>query len=184
MLYLLLGAIVGIILALTGAGGGILAVPLLVFGAQMRVAQAVPIGLLAVGLAAASGAAAGLRSGTVRYKAALLISATGVLFSPVGLWLAHRVPNRPLSALFAGVLFYVAYRVFQKRGRESRSCRSIAWCAAVSVRHTGRTIDLDRALRPCTDLGRRNRRIYVRSVGGRRGFRHGACVATHHRSER
>jgi uncharacterized protein len=44
-----LGLIVGVILALTGAGGGILAVPLLVFGAGLRVAEAGPIGLLAVG---------------------------------------------------------------------------------------------------------------------------------------
>ena len=34
-----LGLIVGIILALTGAGGGILAVPLLVFGVGLRVAS-------------------------------------------------------------------------------------------------------------------------------------------------
>ena len=49
---LALGLVVGVILALTGAGGGILAVPLLVFGIHMGVAQAGPIGLLAVGMAA------------------------------------------------------------------------------------------------------------------------------------
>ena len=36
-------------MGLIGAGGGILAVPLLVFGLQLTVAQAAPIGLLAVG---------------------------------------------------------------------------------------------------------------------------------------
>ena len=41
-----LGLIVGLILALTGAGGGILAVPLLIFGVGLRVAEAGPIGLL------------------------------------------------------------------------------------------------------------------------------------------
>jgi hypothetical protein len=70
-IILLLGFTVGIILALTGAGGGILAVPLLVFGAGLSMAQAGPIGLLAVGLAAALGAVMGLKSGTVRYKAAM-----------------------------------------------------------------------------------------------------------------
>jgi uncharacterized membrane protein YfcA len=110
----LLGFTVGIILALTGAGGGILAVPLLVFGAGLSMAEAGPIGLLAVGLAALLGAIMGLKSGTVRYKAALLISATGILCSPLGLWLAQRTPNRPLIIVFAFVLLFVAWRVFQK----------------------------------------------------------------------
>ncbi len=42
IVYGLLGAVVGVVLALTGAGGGILAVPLLVFGAHLGMAQAVP----------------------------------------------------------------------------------------------------------------------------------------------
>lgn len=111
---LLLGLVVGIILALTGAGGGILAVPLLVFGAGLSMAEAGPIGLMAVGLAATLGAIMGLRSGIVRYKAALLVAGAGVLCSPLGLWLAQRTPNRPLTIVFAFVLLYVAFRVFQK----------------------------------------------------------------------
>lgn len=111
---LLLGFTVGIILALTGAGGGILAVPLLVFGVGLNMAEAGPIGLLAVGLAATLGALMGLKNGTVRYKAALLIAGAGIVCSPIGLWLAQRTPNRPLTILFALVLMYVAFRAFQK----------------------------------------------------------------------
>ncbi len=110
----LLGFTVGIILALTGAGGGILAVPLLVFGAGLSMAQAGPIGLLAVALAAALGAIMGLKSGTVRYKAAMLIASAGILCSPLGLWLAQRTPNRPLTIVFALVLLFVAWRVYQR----------------------------------------------------------------------
>lgn len=110
---LALGLVVGVILALTGAGGGILAVPLLVFGIRMGVAQAGPIGLLAVGMAAALGAVLGLREGIVRYRAAMLIAAAGMLLSPLGLWLAHRLDNRWLSVLFALVLLLVAFRTFR-----------------------------------------------------------------------
>lgn len=85
MIALTLGLVVGVILALTGAAGGILAVPLLVFGLQMSVAQAGPIGLLAVGTAAVLGAILGLREGIVRYRAALPIAGTGMLLSPLGL---------------------------------------------------------------------------------------------------
>lgn len=109
-----LGLLVGIILALTGAGGGILAVPLLVFGAGMGVAQAGPVGLLAVGIAAALGALLGLKSGIVRYRAVLLIASTGMLLSPLGLWMAHHIDNRWLSLLFALVLLFVAYKAFYR----------------------------------------------------------------------
>ncbi|MDR3481448.1 MAG: sulfite exporter TauE/SafE family protein [Burkholderiaceae bacterium] len=114
---LCLGFAIGIILALTGAGGGILAVPLLVFGAHQSVAQAGPISLLAVGMAAALGAILGLRAGIVRYRAALLISAVGMLASPVGLWLAYRVDNRWMTILFSITLLFVAFRTFRQAGK-------------------------------------------------------------------
>ena len=117
LIVLGLGLVVGVILALTGAGGGILAVPLLVFGIQMGVAQAGPIGLLAVGMAAALGAVLGLREGIVRYRAAMLIAASGMLLSPLGLWLAHRLDNRWLSVLFAMILLLVAFRTFRQATR-------------------------------------------------------------------
>lgn len=109
----LLGAIVGIILALTGAGGAILAVPLLLFGLHLGVAEAAPVGLLAVGVSAALGAILGLRARLVRYRAAMLMAAMGTVFSPAGLWLAHHLPNGPLALIFAGVLAYVALRMFK-----------------------------------------------------------------------
>ncbi|HEU4852200.1 MAG TPA: sulfite exporter TauE/SafE family protein [Telluria sp.] len=112
-----LGLVVGVILALTGAGGGILAVPLLVFGIGMSVAEAGPIGLLAVGIAAALGALLGLREGIVRYRAALLIAAAGMLLAPLGLWLAQRIDNRWLGILFAMVLLLVAVRTFRQATR-------------------------------------------------------------------
>jgi hypothetical protein len=115
MLAFGLGAVIGVILALTGAGGGILAVPMLVFGLQMGVADAGPIGLLAVGIAAASGAALGLREGIVRYRAAALIAVSGMLASPLGLWLAQRMDNRWLTILFSVVLLVVAWRSFRSR---------------------------------------------------------------------
>lgn len=120
----LLGLTVGVILALTGAGGGILAVPLLVFGAGLSMADAGPVGLLAVGLAAALGAVMGLKSGTVRYKATMLIASAGIICSPLGLWLSQHSPNRPLTIAFSFVLLYVAVRVFQRAIHDGATCSS------------------------------------------------------------
>ena len=73
LIPLSLGLAVGMILSLIGAGGGIFAVPLLVSGSYISVAQSGPIRLMAVGMAAALGAILGLRAGVVRYRAALLV---------------------------------------------------------------------------------------------------------------
>lgn len=137
-----LGLVVGVILALTGAGGGILAVPLLVFGIGMSVAEAGPIGLLAVGMAAALGAVLGLRQGMVRYRAALLIAGVGMLLSPLGLWLAHRIDNRWLGVLFALVLLLVALRAFRQAtaGTDAQAARAAVRHPCVRDKATGRFI--------------------------------------------
>ena len=113
-LAIALGAIVGAMLALTGAGGGVLAIPLLVFGLHLPVQQAAPVGLVAVGLAAALGAALGLRQRMVRYRAAGLIGVAGMLVAPLGVFMAQRLPNRPLLAAFALVLIYTAWRMLKR----------------------------------------------------------------------
>lgn len=110
----LLGLLVGAVLGLTGAGGGILAVPALVFGLGLDMHRAVPIALVAVGMGAALGAFYGLRRGTVRYKAALLMAAAGGVGSPLGVALAHRLPADGLSTLFAGIMVWVGYRTFRQ----------------------------------------------------------------------
>ena len=144
MLALALGAVVGLLLAFTGAGGGILAVPLLVFGLHLRVAESAPIGLIAVGLAAALGAGLGLREGIVRYRAAALIGGVGMLVAPAGVAAAQRIPNAPLTVAFALVLALVAWRMFRKSGRAEAP------------------VDAVRAALPCVIDARSGRLVWTR----------------------
>jgi uncharacterized membrane protein YfcA len=109
-----LGLFVGLILGLTGAGGAILAVPLLIFALNWDVARSAPVALVAVAASAALGAVLGLRQGCVRYRAAMVMAVTGALVTPVGLYLAHRAPSAPLALLFSAVLMYVAWRMFRQ----------------------------------------------------------------------
>lgn len=109
-----LGTIIGLVMALTGAGGGVLAIPLLVFGLHLPVQQAAPVGLVAVGMAAAMGAIFGLRQRIVRYRAAALMGGAGMLMAPLGVFLAQQLPNRPLLAAFALVLTYTAWRMLRR----------------------------------------------------------------------
>jgi len=114
LLALSLGALVGLILATTGAGGGILAVPALTLGLGWSMVQASPVALLTVASAAGVGMIGGLLKGYVRVRAALLISATGIVAAPFGQRLAHILPESWLIGLFAGVMLIVAVRMFLK----------------------------------------------------------------------
>lgn len=111
LLPAVLGVLVGSALALTGAGGGILAMPLLILGLHLTVVQAAPIALLAVGLSAALGAFIAFRERRLRYRAAGLIGVVGVVIAPLGTWTAHQIPVAPLTLIFAAVLSYVALRM-------------------------------------------------------------------------
>jgi len=108
LISILLGAIIGVILALTGAGGTIIAVPLLVTGLNLAIAEAAPIALFAVCLSSGFAALVAHRRKQVRYRAAGFIALTGILTAPAGIWLAQHLPNAPLTVLFALILLSVA----------------------------------------------------------------------------
>lgn len=111
LLGAMFGTLIGIILGLTGAGGGILAIPALVIGLGWTMTQSTPVALLAVSAAAAVGAVDGLRKGLVRYRAAVLMALLGAAFSPLGVYVAHSLPNAVLISLFSGVMVIVAIRM-------------------------------------------------------------------------
>jgi uncharacterized membrane protein YfcA len=125
-----LGSLIGAILAFTGAGGGILAVPALIFGMHLPMLQAAPTALLAVGTSAAVGAVLGLHEGVVRYRAAMLIGALGMVTAPLGVVLAHWLPNRPLLAGFAVLMIVLGVRAL----RGATGAASGALATAVTAR--------------------------------------------------
>lgn len=113
-LELLLGAIIGLIMAVTGAGGGVIGVPLLVLAGGLTMQEAIPISMMAVTFAAMLGSGIGFSKGLVRYRAAILIAALGGVLSPLGLWVAHQINSQWLQMLFAILLILVAISGFRK----------------------------------------------------------------------
>lgn len=130
ILILGLGLFVGLVMGLTGAGGGIIALPLLVFFLNTSIVDATPIALVAVACSASLGAIIGLHHHTVRYKAAILMAIAGSLASPIGVLLAHKIDNHYLLAMFAFTLVFVAYNTIQSQNSETgTSLRSALPCA-------------------------------------------------------
>ncbi|ETK18191.1 hypothetical protein H097_12838 [Pseudomonas sp. FH4] len=113
------GVMMGLVMGLTGAGGGILGVPALVLGLGLSMTEAAPVSLFAVGAAAAVGAIDGLRHGLVRYRAALLIALLGALFSPLGVFFAHQLPDKILMGLFSALMVLVAWRMLRREKVEA-----------------------------------------------------------------
>ncbi|MBX3617398.1 MAG: sulfite exporter TauE/SafE family protein [Nitrosomonas sp.] len=135
LVSIVLGALTGLVLALTGAGGTIIAVPLLIFGLHFTVAQAAPVALLAVSLSAGIGALIAHRQRLVRYRAAGFIAVTGIITAPLGIWGAQHLPNTPLTMLFAAVLFFVAIRMLLRGEAPNQPPHTSAEqpCESVSV---------------------------------------------------
>ncbi|MDS0796067.1 sulfite exporter TauE/SafE family protein [Burkholderia pseudomultivorans] len=127
---LILGSLVGAVLGMTGAGGGILAVPALVAGMGWSMQQATPVALIAVAGSAAIGTAEAWRRRLVRYRAALVMTAAGMPMTSLGVRLAHRLPQRLLMLMFALVMLVVAIRLLRQAARGAIVSTESRWCVA------------------------------------------------------
>jgi uncharacterized membrane protein YfcA len=116
-LAILFGCIVGFALGLTGGGGGIFAVPLLVYGLSVAPREAVGISLASVGGTALSGAIPRLIRGEVELRTGLLFAVAGMLGAPVGSYLSTLIPENVLLVLFACLMFVVAQRMWAKASK-------------------------------------------------------------------
>ncbi|BAL26663.1 sulfite exporter TauE/SafE family protein [Azoarcus sp. KH32C] len=109
---LVIGLVVGLVLGLTGAGGSIFAVPLLMAGLGWSITEAATVSLLAVAISAAVGTAMAWKHSYVRYRAATLMAVVGMLVAPIGIRAADGMPPANLALIFSLVLVVVAIRMF------------------------------------------------------------------------
>ncbi len=114
LLTLLFGALVGFSLGLTGGGGAIFAVPLLVYGLGVPAREAVGVSLLTVGSTSFVGFIQRAWRGLVEFPTGLLFAVAGMVGAPVGSWLADRIPEAVLLGLFAVLMLVIAFRMWQK----------------------------------------------------------------------
>ena len=111
------GLIVGFALGLTGGGGSVFAVPLLVYGLGVPAHEAVVISLAAVGATALGGGLARLRNGEAELRTALIFGLSGIVGAPLGAWLSPRFPETALLAGFALLMLAVATRMWRQANR-------------------------------------------------------------------
>ncbi len=115
MLELSIGLALGLVVALLGAGGGILAVPLLMGGFGLSLQEATGAGLAVVFAAALTSALGHARARRVDWRTLLSIGPTSMLGAVLGAKLHPYVPPRATEALFALVLVAATASLFRPR---------------------------------------------------------------------
>ncbi len=114
-----LGAFVGFSLGLTGGGGAIFAVPILIYGLGISAREAVGISLLTVGSTALVGFVQRALRGLVEFPTGLLFAVAGMLGAPIGARLADYIPEPFILTIFAGLMVLLAVRMWIKANEKS-----------------------------------------------------------------
>lgn len=110
------GSLVGLLLSLTGGGGSILAVPLMLYLVGVPGAHvAIGTSALAVAANAATSLALHARMGTVKWRCAGVFAVTGMVGAFGGSSLSKIVDGPKLLALFAVLMLIVAAVMFKRR---------------------------------------------------------------------
>jgi uncharacterized membrane protein YfcA len=105
---LLYGGIVGSSLGLTGGGGSILAVPLLIYGLGFEFRQAVALSLGIVGATSLYGAVLHRKQKLVRWKHGVVLGIGGILGVPCGIALGAKISAQLSLIFFAVLMLYIA----------------------------------------------------------------------------
>lgn len=115
-LALAAGAVIGLVLGLVGAGGSILAVPLLVYLVGVPDAHAaIGTAAVAVSLSALLGLAGHARAGTVKWNCALVFAASGSLGALIGAQLGKATDPGLLLALFGLLMLVVGLSMLRPK---------------------------------------------------------------------
>ncbi len=110
---LLYGSFVGLSLGLTGGGGALFAIPLLVYGLGFDFRRAVAISLSVIGLTALYGAILQARKGFVLWRAGALLGIGGIITAPLGTLLGALLPERVSLLMFTALMTLIGVHMFR-----------------------------------------------------------------------
>lgn len=121
----LIGAlVVGVSLGLLGAGGSVLAVPVLVYVAGQSMAVAIPTALVVVAVSSIGALIPRLRGGQVRWSVAAVFAVSGVPAALAGALLGRGLPDALLLPAFAVIMVVVAIRMLRGPKAGGGACRT------------------------------------------------------------
>ncbi len=113
LITLLSGGVIGLALGLTGGGGSIFAVPLLIYVLGTDVRSAVGVSLAAVGTTSAFGVLTNLRKREVNFRVGLMFALSGMAGAPVGTWIGGKLPDALILGVFASMMLLVGLKMWR-----------------------------------------------------------------------
>lgn len=119
MLFII-GMVTGFVLGLTGSGGSIFAVPLLLLLTPLPINDAIGLALLAVALSALFGTLLNWRSSSVLWIPALILGGSGVIFAPLGKLAGSHLSELALQSGFTVLAITIALRMWRQAQLEPR----------------------------------------------------------------
>jgi uncharacterized protein len=112
LLLLAIGILIGAVLGLTGAGGSVLAVPLLLIFLKLDPASATGLALGVVAASSCYGAVQRIRQREILWIPAALFGISGAIFAPPGRLLASQLSPEWLLGSFSVLSVVIAGRMF------------------------------------------------------------------------
>ncbi|MEV0700346.1 sulfite exporter TauE/SafE family protein [Saccharopolyspora sp. NPDC050389] len=123
LLAAVFGVVIGLSVGLLGAGGSILAVPALVYGAGQPVSTAIPTALAVVAASSIGGLSSRARLRAAQWPVALVFGAAGLPGTFGGTALGRMLPQQWLLLGFAVLMVVVAVRMFTGNDERTGACR-------------------------------------------------------------
>ena len=125
MWTMLYGSMIGIALGLTGGGGSIFAVPILLYAVGMPLRDAVTVSLAVVGLTALYGTI--IQRKLVQWMPGMILGAGGIAGAPLGAYLGARLPEFWTLLLFAALMMVIGAGMWRDQ-RSPEACDSRFTC--------------------------------------------------------
>ena len=124
-MVLLIGIVIGLVLGLTGAGGSVFAVPLLILVLSLPVNDAIGIALGAVAISALYGTLNNWRYKSILWIPAIILGTTGVLFAPVGKLIGNQLSPTLLLFCFNCLAIVIALRMWRQASKHPEQANVI-----------------------------------------------------------
>lgn len=113
-MLIFVGFFAGTMSGLLGIGGGIIMVPAMIIAAGLNAVEARGTSLAVIVGSGISGTLAHHKRGNIIFPIAILSGLAGIPATYIGIYLSHNLPERISVAIFAGILFTIAFQQFKK----------------------------------------------------------------------
>ncbi|OGT37691.1 MAG: permease [Gammaproteobacteria bacterium RIFCSPHIGHO2_12_FULL_37_14] len=133
VLLFIFSMIAGLLGALTGLGGGIVVIPVLVLIFHTNIHYAMGASLISVIATSSGTAAAYLREGYTNVRIGMFLETAAVVGAFVGALLIVYVPINFLAILFSLVLFFSAYLTMRRKEEHELYSSSHPWAIALNL---------------------------------------------------